>query len=112
MTLAGLLNQTCTITTRTDAGTADRYGNPDQTEATTSTVCYAEQRSRSETKDGKGEVQQEDWLVILPAGTTVNGLDKITVGTLVLEVVGPPWPVRNPRTQSESHVECNARKAV
>jgi hypothetical protein len=75
-------------------------------------VCYAEQRSRSETKDGQGEVQQEDWLVILPAGTTVNGLDKITVGTLVLEVVGPPWPVRNPRTQSESHVECNARKAV
>ena len=65
-----------------------------------------------ETKDGKGEVQQEDWLVMLPAGTTVNGLDKITVGSLVLEVVGPPWPVRNPRTQSESHVECNARKAV
>lgn len=112
MTLAGLLNQSCTITTRTDAATADRYGNPDQTEATTATVCYCEQRSRTETKTGDGEVQQEEWLVMLPAGTTVNGHDKITVGALVLEVVGPPWPVRNPRTQSESHVECNARKAV
>lgn len=112
MSLAGLLNQSCTITTRTDAATKDRYGNPDQTEATTTTACYCEQRSRTETKTGDGEVQQEEWLVMLPAGTTVNGHDKITVGSLVLEVVGPPWSVRNPRTQSASHVECNARRAA
>lgn len=111
MSLAGLLNQSCTITTRADSATVDRYGNPAQTESTATTVCYAEQRTRAESSDGKGEVQQEEWLVMLPAGTTVNGHDKITVGSLVLEVVGPPWPVRNPRTQSESHVECNARKA-
>lgn len=111
MSLTGLLNQSCTITTRTDAATKDRYGNPDQTESATTTVCYAEQRTRTETSDGKGEVQQEQWLVMLPAGTTVNGLDKITVGSLVLEVTGPPWTVRNPRTQSESHVECTCRKA-
>ncbi|HMV75343.1 MAG TPA: hypothetical protein PKB00_12285 [Microthrixaceae bacterium] len=112
MSLAGLLNQSCTITTRTDAGTKDRYGNPDLTEATTATVCYCEQRTRAEASDGLGEVQQEDWLVMLPAGTTVNGHDKITVGSLVLEVVGPPWPVRNPRTQSTSHVELTARRAA
>ncbi len=111
MTLAALLNQSCTITTRTDSGTVDRYGNPAQTEASTATTCYCEQRTRTESKDGKGEVQQEEWLVVLPAGTTVNGLDQITVGSLVLEVVGPPWPVRNPRTQAESHIECTARKA-
>lgn len=111
MTLAGLLNQTCTITTRTDAATKDRYGNPDQTEATVSTVCYAEQRQRTEAS-GEGLVAIEEWLVMLPVGTTVDAADKITVGTLALEVVGPPWPVRNPRTQSTSHLECTCRKAA
>lgn len=110
MTLAGLLNQACTITTRTDAGTKDRYGNPDITEATTTTVCYCEQRQRSE-QSGEDAVASEDWLVMLPTGTTVDAHDKITVGSLVLEVVGPPWSARNPRTQSTSHIECNARKA-
>lgn len=111
MTLAALLNQSCTITTRTTAGTTDRYGNPDLSEATTTTTCYAEQRQRGEARDGASEAQSEDWTVVLPAGTSVNGHDKITIGSLVLEVVGPPWSVRNPRTQSTSHVECTARKA-
>lgn len=110
MTLAGLLNQSCTVTTRTDAATVDRYGNPDRTEATTSTTCYAEQRTRSEA-GGEGLVGDEEWLVMLPTGTTVDAADKITVGSLVLEVVGPPWTVRNPRTQSDSHIECTCRKA-
>lgn len=110
MTLAGLLNQSCTITTRTDANTTDRYGNPDQTEATTTTVCYCEQRQRGE-QPGEDAVASEDWLVMLPTGTTVDAHDKITVGSLVLEVVGPPWPAHNPRTRSTSHIECNARKA-
>lgn len=110
MSLAALLNQACTITTRTDAATKDRYGNPDVTESTTTTVCYAEQRSRTE-PGGEDAVASEEWMVMFPTGTTVDAHDKITVGSLVLEVVGPPWPVRNPRTQSTSHIECNARKA-
>lgn len=108
MTLASLMNQACTITTRTASATTDRYGNPTDTEAATSTVCYCEQRQRSEnTVDAN--TQSEDWLVMLPAGTDVAGNDLITVGSLRLEVVGPPWPVRNPRVQAQSHVECNAR---
>lgn len=110
MSLAGLLNQACTVTTRTDAGTVDRYGNPDRTEASTATVCYAEQRVRTENA-GEDAVAAEDWLVMLPVGTTVDTADKITVGSLVLEVTGPPWPVRNPRTQTTSHIECTCRKA-
>lgn len=110
MSLTGLMNQACTITTRTDSATVDRYGNPAPTEAATTTVCYCEQRTRSEVTS-EGLVTSEDWLVMLPAGTTVDSADKITVGTLVLEVVGPPWSARNPRTQATSHVELTARKA-
>lgn len=110
MTVATLLNQACTITSRTDAATVDRYGNPDRTETTADTVCYAEQRTRNE-NTGEDAVAGEDWLVMLPVGTTVDTADKITVGSLVLEVTGPPWPVHNPRTQSTSHIECTCRKA-
>lgn len=110
MSVGSLMNQTCTVTTRTDAATVDRYGNPDATEATATTVCYCEQRQRNEAS-GEDHVASEDWLVMLPTGTTVDASDQITVGSLVLQVVGPPWTVRNPRTQSDSHIECNARKA-
>lgn len=109
MSLAGLLNQACTITTRTDAGTVDRYGNPELTTATTATVCYAEQKSRSE-DTANTDQQSQEWLVLLPAGTTVDGNDLITVGSLALEVIGPPWEARNPRTQAVSHIECTARQ--
>jgi len=110
VSLANLLNQSCTITTRTDAGTKDRYGNPGKTEASTTTVCYAEQRTRTETA-GEGTVAAEDWLVLFPAGTTIDANDEVTVGSVALEVVGPPRTVYNPRTKATSHIECDARKA-
>lgn len=111
MTVGALMNQACTITTRVDAATKDRYGNPDHTEATVSTVCYWEQRSRTETS-GEGVVAVEEWLVMLPAGTTVDQNDKITVGALSLEVLGPAWPALNPRTQSTSHVEVTCKRSA
>lgn len=111
MSVANLLNQACTITTRTTAATTDRYGNPGESTATTTTVCYAEQRNRSEDTANANQ-QSQDWLVMLPAGTSVDGTDRITIGSLVLEVVGPPWSARNPRTQAVSHVECSARAVV
>lgn len=108
MPLADLLNQACTITTRTTSGSVDRYGNPTLSEATLATVCYCEQRTASE-DTVSADTQAQDWLVMLPAGTSVSGSDLITVGSLTLEVQGPPWQVRNPRTQSTSHVECVGR---
>lgn len=111
MSVGALMNQACTITTRTDSATVDRYGNPTESESTATTTCHAEQRSRTETS-GESVVQVEEWLVMLPAGTTIDAHDKITVGTLALEVLGPPWPVRNPRTQTTSHVEVTCKRAA
>lgn len=108
MSLAALMNQACTITTRTAGATTDRYNNPVDTEATTSAVCYCEQRQRTE-DTVNANTQTQDWLIMFPLGTTVAGADKVTVGTLMLEVVGPPWTVHNPRTRADSHIECNGR---
>lgn len=111
MSLATLLNQSCTITRVGATAGTDRYGNPNTAETTTTTVCYAEQRSRSE-HTANADSQSQEWLVVLPAGTDVDGNDRITIGTLVLEVVGPPWSARNPRTEATSQVEVTARSTV
>lgn len=108
MSVAALMNQVCTITSRATGATVDRYGNPAVTETTSATTCYAEQTRRTEDTTNTDQ-QAQDWLVVLPAGTAVDGHDVITIGSLVLEVVGPPWPARNPRTQSVSHIEVSAR---
>lgn len=108
MSVAALMNQACTITARSDSGSVDRYGNPTDTTADTATVCYAEQKVRTE-DTANTDQQSQEWLVLLPVGTSVDGHDLITVGSLTLEVTGPPWSAHNPRTQAVSHIECTAR---
>lgn len=112
MTLAALLNLPCTITRRTQNGAADDYGNPTYTTTTTTTVCELQQQVASEDvvdRDG----QASDSILILPAGTGIDGGDKVTVSGVDYEVDGPPWAARNPRTGLAHHVECRVvRRAV
>lgn len=105
MSLASLLNLTCTITRRTQAGAADRYNTPGQSTTTTTTVCELQQTSADENVTDR-DAQASDFLLILPAGTAIDGGDKVTIEGVEYEVAGPPWAARNPRTQSASHVEC------
>ena len=102
-------NRACTITTRTPGDTRDAFNNPVNVEATTSTTCYVEQINASEDTTG-GDVQTERWLIVLPAGTSVDGGDVVTVDSMDLEVDGPPWPAYNPRSRSVAHIECKARR--
>lgn len=109
MSLAALMNRACTVTHITDDGPPDEYGDPTEQTTTTSTVCYCEQRNASE-DTVNADTQAEDWLVMLPAATAVDGNDRVTVGSLVLEVQGPPWPAYNPRTAAVSHIELIGRQ--
>ena len=58
-------------------------------------MCYREQRTATE-DTANTDQQSQEWKVLLPAGTAVDGHDLITVGSLVLEVIGPPWPGTEP----------------
>lgn len=106
--LTSLINQACTITT-TSNSTEDVFGDPTQATTTTTTVCYVEQRQTDETTAGLA-VGDERWRGIFPAGTAITARDRVTVGALVFEVDGPPWPARNPSTRVASHVEANLRR--
>jgi hypothetical protein len=111
VSLAALLSRPCTITTRTAGETVNAYGDLVTEDVTVETVCELQQRQRSE-DDVAGEIAQSGWLLILPAGTTVTSGAKVTVDEESFEVVGEPWPVRNPRTGATSHIEAGVERAA
>lgn len=108
--LSQLLNRPCTIVHRTASGDSDAYGNATATETTTDTVCELQQRRRDE-PDAQGEFSDTEWLLILPAATTIDTSDVVRVDGDSFEVVGDPWAARNPRTGVQSHVEATLRRA-
>lgn len=110
--LSNLLNRRCTIITRTASGDEDDYGNDLPGETVTETVCEIQQRQRDEPGD-QGELSVTGWLLILPAGTLIRTGDSVVIdGGHEYEVVGDPWPLRNPRTQQESHIEASVRRTA
>lgn len=111
MSITSLLNQTVTIQRRSATGTDD-YGNevPGTTSSVT-TVGYVEQAVAEEITVDR-ETYVTDWRVFLPAGTAIDGSDRVVHGAKVFEVVGSPHEVWNPRTQIIHHIEARAREVT
>lgn len=112
-----LMTLEATITRRTMPADpdVDEYGNPIPTETTITVACELQQASRSEqTVDANWQIG--DWnLYLAPTDsdgneTELDGSDTVTVDGVPYEVVGPPWPARNPRTGVLSHIEARLRK--
>lgn len=99
-----------TISTVTDAGADDEYGNP--TETTTTTIVWGELQQQSRNEEGGGRhVLEGVYRLFVEPGASVVGWDRVTIGGVDYEVDGPPWQVRNPRTGTISHVEATLRRA-
>jgi nucleoid DNA-binding protein len=112
VTLAKLLNTPCTILRRSASGAEDSYGNPIETEEEIETVAEIQQQQRSEAGDA-GELSDTAWLGVFPAGTDLRTGDAVRIdGIGGFELVGDPWPARNPRTQQASHVEASLRRTM
>lgn len=109
--LTDLLNRPVTIVTRTDGDAEDEYGNAVPDESMTTTLGELQQERRDEPNTA-GETSDSRWLLILPAGTVINTGDAVIVDSEVYEVVGAPWPARNPRTGVVSHVEATLRRTA
>lgn len=112
--ISELLNTPCTITRRSDSGTDDAYGNATSETATTTTVCELQQvPRRSDAESGAhDDLSDTQWQLFLPAGTQINTDDKVTADGQAFEVSGAPWPVRDPETQTVSHIEVNLRRVA
>ncbi len=96
-----LMTRACTVVTVTQS--EDAWGTPIDVETTTATVCELQQQQRNSV--GPDEWQSSIWRLFLPAGTNVNGIDRVRVDGVTFSVDGPPWAVRNPRTGARSHIE-------
>lgn len=112
MSLTQLINRTCTIIRRSESGATDDFGNDLPTETEEDTVCEVQQQRRTE-GEADEEIAEGDWLGIFPAGTDLRTGDAVRVdGIGTFELVGDPWPARNPRSQTESHVEASLRRTA
>jgi hypothetical protein len=104
VSIASLINRPCTITHRSEGEEKNEYGNAAPKEETIETVCELQQTQgfRSESED---QVSDNRWLLILPAGTSVGAADTVTIDGDDYEFLAAPWPARNPRTGTASHIE-------
>jgi hypothetical protein len=108
--LSDLITRPCTLNRATGTKTKDRYGNKRAASETVETVCELQQRRRTEDPE-QGELSDTVWDLFLPAGTELTTADSVTVDGVTYQLVGDPWPVRNPATQQDSHVEATVRRA-
>lgn len=112
MSLSQLLNRPCWVVQRSDTGDVDELGNEEPSETEVETVCEIQQVQRDE-DETQGELSDTDWLGVFPAGTALDTGDAVKVeGLGKFELTGAPWAVRNPRTQTESHVEATLRRVA
>ena len=85
----------------------DEYGNPTYTPSQIQTKCYYEQQAHQEVMDPPGEIEQQQVLFMVPADVPINGWSAVTIEGVSFDVKGPPWVVRNPRSNRVSHVEAS-----
>jgi len=95
------------------AGTTEsRYGDDVKSwgDATrTTSKGWVSQRDRSEDLDSR-EAQVTGWVLFLPAGTDITGLDRVEWEDLTFEVDGPTNPAWSPRLNAVHHIEINLRR--
>lgn len=106
MSIATLINRPCVVIERLPSGDTDDYGNSVPDEEEVETVVELQQVQRDE-PGGAGELSDTRWLGFFPAGTDLTTADAVVVDGERYELEGDPWPVRNPRTGTESHVEAS-----
>lgn len=103
MAITDLLTQKITLHYRTADGPEDEHGNPTTTTVDVDEWCFMDRAQRLET--GVEETQQQTWTCYLRAGLNLDGWDAATYDGQLYEVIGPPSPRFNPRTQVEHHIE-------
>lgn len=106
-----LMTQTATLHHVTQTGDADEYNDPTTEETTETVACLLQQRTRIEA-NGLAVTSTDTWALYLPAGTTVDTLDYVTVDGIDYQIDGRPWPAFNPRARAVSHIEATLKRAA
>lgn len=107
---ADLITRPCTIVNRSESDDTDELGNEIPSEDLVDGVWEVQQRNRREQGD-EAELSDTLWDAYFLAGTKLRTGDAVIDDELGhFELVGDPWPARNPRTQQASHLEATVRQ--
>lgn len=115
MSIVGQLTRPCTIRRRSDSATVNDYGDPiPGAPVETETFCELQQMRERGGAEGDlmGEVSDTKWLLVLAAGEVIGTADSVVVDGQAFEMVGAPWPVWDPLTQSVDHIEATLRRTA
>lgn len=107
--LTQLLNLPVTIVRRQSSGSTDELGNATSSETEVEATAEIQQRQRGEHDDA---VAQSDWIGFFHPDEDIDSSDRVVCDLGTFEVIGDPWPVRNPRGQAVSHIEASLNRTA
>ena len=113
MTPGRLLDLAVTVTRVAATGAQDAYGNPTPVTTTAGPFRGHAWLVGANERTVDQDLQVQEWRVVLEAAAAglVDGGDRLTFSGHTWEVIGPPWPLTNPRTGESSHVQLAARRS-
>lgn len=108
------LLQTSATIQRRAASTTDSHGSPvSATGSTASVSCYIEQKPTGDGETlGSQNTARAEYLVVLPAGTSIDASDRIVIGSTTYQVTTIPWSVKHAPTGAEHHVEVTVEEVT
>lgn len=107
--LTHLLTMSATIVRRTEM--VDNDGEVTYSEIRLPSIpCYIEPRMAltNESRVG-GMIVESEWLLFTDRDVALSAIDSIEVNGMAFEMVGPSWPVWNPRERMVHHHESTLR---
>jgi hypothetical protein len=109
--VSGLIRVPCTVHHINADGGADEYGNPTVGETVTDERCWLAQQVRNEPATDNVLLEAERWAMYFESSVVLDASDRVDVLGETYEVVGPPWPVRDPLFPNRvDHIEATVER--
>lgn len=113
MNVARLLKVDAVVTSVSETGADDVFGDPTEETTTATYKAWSWQTSASDDTVGTNLQSAERKIALhRSAAGQVDGGDRITYEGIEYEVEGPPWIARNPRTNRIEYVEATVKRAT
>lgn len=95
----------------TQDGPVDETNDPTEQIVTADVLCWYEQATADDDTGGTNQ-QTETHRLYFRDGVTVTGYDHLAVDGHRFQILGPPWPAKNPRTGVVEHIEAKGREVT
>lgn len=109
MSAAELITRPCTLLLRGPSEAIDDFGDAVREAQEVEAVWELQQRSAAESPEGVSDTVWVGFFLPEIPLATVDAIRDPELGSFELD--GDPWPVRDPLTEEQSHIEVRVRRA-